>query len=312
MYNQGSVPMKHKKLNFIIMISIFMLCILAACSSGDNTNDTTDKNIDNVNKKDMPIVKEPIELDIFVPVDADGYDEWEDILVWNEYEDMTNIHVNWEKVPAESMEEKTNLALNGKDIPEAFYAAGISSVDLFKHGKHGTFIELNDVIGEYARNLMEIMDGYTDVTIAMTFPDGTIYALPTIIEPESMSLRIGSRPWIREDSLDNLALEMPETTDEFYEYLKAVKTKDPNGNGENDEIPFGGRDLGINRYVEGAFNVANRGPANPNVDEDADTGVLRFYATSESYKDMLTYLHKLFDEELIEQSIFSIDENQYR
>src|SRR5699024_8483406 len=184
--------------------------------------------------------------------------------------------------------------------------------DLFKHGKQGTFIPLNNLIDKYAPHLKDIMEEHPEVENAMTFPDGNIYALPTIIEPESISLRIGSRPWIRQDWLDQLDMDMPETTDDLYDYLQAVKTEDPNGNGENDEVPFGGRELGINKWIEGAFGIANKGPANPNVDEDPDTGELRFYATSDDYKQMLEYLHKLFDEELIEQNIFSIDENQYR
>ena len=40
------------------------------------------------------------------------------------------------------------------------------------------------------------------------------------------------------DALDALGLEMPQTVDEYYETLVAFRDKDPNGNGEQDEIPL--------------------------------------------------------------------------
>ena len=36
--------------------------------------------------------------------------------------------------------------------------------------------------------------------------------------------------------VDNLGLDMPETTDELHEVLKAFVNNDPNGNGVKDEI----------------------------------------------------------------------------
>jgi putative aldouronate transport system substrate-binding protein len=42
----------------------------------------------------------------------------------------------------------------------------------------------------------------------------------------------------RGDWLESLGLEAPSTVDEFYAMLKAFKERDPNGNGQADEIPF--------------------------------------------------------------------------
>ena len=45
--------------------------------------------------------------------------------------------------------------------------------------------------------------------------------------------------WINTQWLDNLGLEMPTTTEEFYQVMKAFKEQDANGNGDlNDEIPL--------------------------------------------------------------------------
>ena len=52
-------------------------------------------------------------------------------------------------------------------------------------------------------------------------------------------------PWsngllINNKFCEALGMDIPTTIDEYYDYLVAVKTKDPNGNGLNDEIPLVG------------------------------------------------------------------------
>src|SRR5699024_3229915 len=47
------------------------------------------------------------------------------------------------------------------------------------------------------------------------------------------------------------------------------------------------------------------------IDEDPDTGDIRFYPISDEYKEMLKYLNKLYEEELIEQNIYSIEVDQH-
>src|SRR5699024_5506885 len=42
-----------------------------------------------------------------------------------------------------------------------------------------------------------------------------------------------------------------------------------------------------------------------------ETEEYRFYPISDSYKELMEYMHKLYDEELIEQNLFSIEHHQY-
>ena len=46
------------------------------------------------------------------------------------------------------------------------------------------------------------------------------------------------RMYINQKWLDNLGLDMPTTTDELRDVLQAFREKDPNGNGQTDEIPL--------------------------------------------------------------------------
>src|SRR5699024_12738884 len=112
---------------------------------------------------------------------------------------------------------------------------------LLKYGSQEMMLPLNDVIDEHAPNLTELMETDPSIRKAITYPDGNIYSMPALIEEEFLSLRLSARPWINEEWLEELDMDMPETTDEFYEYLKAVKELDPAGNG--DTVPYGGTDI---------------------------------------------------------------------
>ena len=305
--------MKMKKIVYLMGIAVLVL--LTACSGGGGNAESSvseEEALENLNESDMPIVKEKIELDIFAGKTPATADDWNDIMIFNEYEDMTNIDVNWEMVPYEGLEEKRNLALASGSLPDAFHSADIPISDLLKYGEQGTFVALNDLIDKHAPNLKKIFEEYPEIEKGITFPDGNIYALPTMNDPEFLAMRFGAAPWIREDWLDALDMEMPETTDEFYEYLKAVKEQDPNGNGEADEIPFGSSSMDVLfRWLKGSFGVSNRGLSAGYIDMDPEENKVRFFPATENYKEMLQYTNKLYEEGLIEQNIFTLEHDQF-
>ena len=91
----------------------------------------------------------------------------------------------------------------------------------------------------------------------METSDGKLYYFPSI-NPMQTVEEIGRKSYagliIRDDWLDKLGLSAPTTIDEWYEVLTAFKTRDPNGNGFQDEIPFDGWGL---PYFLPAFGVLN-------------------------------------------------------
>ncbi|TQS74991.1 extracellular solute-binding protein [Ornithinibacillus gellani] len=290
---------------------LILILLLAACSGGktDEGNSNVEKeDLDNLTDKQFPVVKEPITISMFSASNPNQGD-WNDLFIWNEYEKMTNVKVEWEQVPDSTLEEKRNLRLANKDLPDAFYAAGLKNLDLFKYGKQGSFIPLNDLIEKYAPNLQQVLDEYPEVRKAITFPDGNIYALPTIQDPEFLSLLVGARPWYNQEWLDELNMEMPETTEEYYDYLKAVKEDNP-GDKNIEAVPYGGRNISeLIRWLRGSFGLNAQG--HPYIDLDPEKDDLRFIPTSDDYKEMLEYVHKLYDEKLINQNIFTIENDQF-
>lgn len=296
----------------LILIGVFTLFFVVAC---DNSSDdvAAEEDLDNLSESTMPIVEEEITLNFFLGQTAATADDWNDVLIFNEYEKMTNINIEWDMVPYEAVKEQRNLALSSDTLPDAFHSAGIPNSDLYKYGEQGMFIPLNELIEDYGPNIKKVFEEYPEVEKALTHPDGNIYSYPTLYDPDFKPLLASSEPWFREDWLEQLDMDLPKTTDEYYEFLKAVKETDLIGDGSNREVPFGAQNIKqIFDWINGSFGVGNRGLSVGNIDADPeDESKVRFYPITDGYKEMLQYTHKLFDEELIEQNIFSLEHGQY-
>src|SRR5699024_3204044 len=151
---------KVKIKNILFAVVFLSLLLLSACGSKttDEFEKPSDEELENLNETGMPIVKDKISLDFFAGQQPATNDDWNDVLIFNEYEDRSNIDINWKMVPGESLEEKRNLALGGGNLPDAFHSASIGLSDLSKYGDQGVFIPLNDLIDEYAPNFKHILD----------------------------------------------------------------------------------------------------------------------------------------------------------
>ena len=280
--------------------------LLSGCG-GKSDEKTEAANKENVNLTGMPIVKEPVSLTFFTGKAATNGNNFEETLVWKEYAKMSNINVKFELVPFDNLTEKRNLSLASGDYPDAFYSARVPAADLMKYGNQGTFIKLNDLIDQYAPNFKALMEKYPDLKRGLTMPDGNIYSFPSFYSPEFLPMLIGTPLWVKQEFLDKLNMKEPTTTEEYYQYLKAVKETDLNGNGKKDEIPYAG--TGINPLFEqlrGAWGFGNRGLGHKFVDVDPATNELRFFRTDPKYKEVIEYVRKLYTEGLIDNEIFTI------
>jgi len=116
----------------------------------------------------------------------------------------------------------------------------------------------------------------------------------------------GAFVWYKKDWLDKVGMGEPQTTDEFYEYLKKVKAMDPN------IIPFGGGPgwSYLGSFLQGAWGLNNRGLSHPYVDMNPATNELRFIPADPNYKEMLQYANKLYSEGLIDKDFFTANTDQ--
>ncbi|MGG4033103.1 extracellular solute-binding protein [Paenibacillus cisolokensis] len=308
--------MKKRRMALLMLVCAMTIALLSACGGDNEPAPSAEGGKDGgteagsepaVKTEGFPIVEEPIKLTFFAGKAASAPADWNSLPVWQEYAKMTNIEVDFQLTPAESLAEKRNLVLSGGDYPDAFHTARLSTIDLMNYGTQGTFIPLNDLIDKYAPNFKKMLEQYPEVKKGLTMPDGNIYSFPTFYDPSFKSVLIGTKLWYNKSFLDALGLKEPETTDEFYEYLKAVKTGDPNKNGKADEIPYAASNYGsLLDELKGAWGLGNRGNVHPRVDIDPQTNELRFIPTDPRYKEVLEYMNKLHTEGLFVDNIMTI------
>lgn len=304
-----------KKAVSLILTCVIATSMLAACSSNNNnakpdgsgngsaTPATTDKPA-LLNETGFPIVNEPVTMTAMVMISPAQPTDWNEIRVWQEYEKLTGIRMDWDEYTSADMTEKRNLALASNELPDMFFRTRMPDSDVDKYGADGSLMRLNDLIDQYAPNFKAVMERYPDVRKGLATADGSIYAMPSLTD--SPSIEIWHKLFLNESWLVKAGMSMPTTTDELYETLKAFREGDMNENGQADEVPFTADSLDEAIHVlRGAIGLGNRGMGNGNWDVDPETGNPRFFPINDGYKQLLAYMNKLYAEKLLDQEIFT-------
>ncbi|ULL15157.1 extracellular solute-binding protein [Paenibacillus sp. H1-7] len=281
---------------------------LSACNSNnsgnENGNKAKDETANNVAAAGFPIVKEPIKLKMFTRI-APSNGPFKDMPVFQDYEKMSNIQVEFIEAPTDGFNEKKNLLFASNELPDALYRSGLTPLEAIRYGSGGQLIPLEKLIDAYAPNLKKLMETYPEIRSAITTPEGHIYAIPGIVTVGSART---DKRWMNQAWLKKLNLKEPETTDELYEVLKAFRDKDPNGNGKQDEIPMTARNgLSIVPVMAGSFGLDFQLGYNINLANDK----VSIWMGSDKNKELLMYLNKLYSEKLLDQELFTQKEAQY-
>jgi len=223
-------------------------------------------------------------------------------------EEKTNVHIDWQ-ISANLAETKSIFLASG-DYPDVIFNGDITQEEQMIYGPKGVFIPLNELIEKYGVETKNMFNQLSFVKPEITNPDGNIYALPMVSETYHMMFRY--KMWINTEWLKNLNLKMPETTEEFYQVLKAFKEKDPNGNKKQDEIPLSGITNRFNEmptyfspvtYLMSAFitDDGNNRWVQP------FNGKLDTILNKPEFKEGLKYLNKLYKEGLLDTEVFTQD-----
>lgn len=220
------------------------------------------------------------------------------------FEKLTNVTLKMDMALQEAFAEKKQLLFASGDYPEMILSGKLTPAEQLKYGQQGVLLPLNDLIDRYAPNVKKAMEDFPYLKEAMIAPDGNIYAIPQINECFHCSL--SQKLWINKTWLDALALPMPETTEEYYEVLKAFKERDPNGNGKPDEVPLSGAtptnvwNGNFETFLMNAFIY---------VDWErylfVKDGQVEFAPNKPEWKQGLEYVHKLYSEGLIDEGAFT-------
>ena len=106
-----------------------------------------------------------------------GQVDYNDMLMWQKYEEMTNVHIDWIHLPDSTFVERRNAMFTQDDLPDAIYRAKFSLSDVNKYAAEEMLLPLDDLVDNYAPNLQKFFAEYPQVRKALTMEDGHLYSL---------------------------------------------------------------------------------------------------------------------------------------
>lgn len=322
---------------FMLALVLIFCMMLSACSGAVSSNqsqsdsqgssgpdsqvsaseqETTGITDPNVNPPGVfPICKEPIVLTMGV-VQSMFVEDYETNALALYMEELGNMDIQFVIFPSNSSEanQKLEVMINsGTELPDVLMGFSFDSMALLNYGSQGVFLALNDYIDTIG---VEVHDAFERVSIdnlreLMTQADGNIYNLPKYTE--QVGNMHSQRQWINQVWLDNLGLDMPTTTDDFIEVLKAFRDLDPNQNGKKDEVPFTGSQGWQSSSLDAIMNAfIYNDAASPNNKPRwiLENGILDTPYTKEEWREGLRYLKMLVSEGLLSPMCITQDVTQ--
>ena len=240
--------------------------------------------------------------------------------IFKRLEEATNVHVEWRTIQSDQWGEKIALEMaNARTLPEVVFTAGFGDTDLQKYAKQGAIIALEKYIDSCMPNLQKVFEQAPEYRVMCTDENGHIWAFPWIeqLGYEKTAIQaVGNMPFINKGWLDFLGLAVPTTVDEFEAALIAFRDNADALKAEfkidgsiipmsfimNDQDPY----ILINGFGEGYGDV----DGGRHIAVTNDKKVI-CTATQEGFKKGTAWMHKLYEEGLIDPEAFTQEWSTY-
>lgn len=253
-----------------------------------------------VNLAGTPLVKEKATLTLAtleIEVPDKSFND-PGLAIIDELEKRTNVKINWEVNRSDYHTVMQTRLAAASNLPDIVLLPQNS--DPVKYGSNGVILKLNDLITKYAPNTVKLFAKYPVARKTLTAPDGAIYGYPGQISPAANQFNCLGLGY-RLDWLQKLNIPEPKTMDEWYQMLVAFRDRDPNGNGEKDEIPYVAAGPWAISIFQTAYGIAN---SNQGFRVN-DAGKVEYGWISPKAKDLFTTMAKWWEEKLIDQGMLT-------
>lgn len=168
----------------------------------------------------------------------------ENDIIKQRIEEQANVTLNHIAPPSANYDEKVNIILSSKDLPDMIKLSNARFNDLYDYAEQGALMDLTDLVKEFAPH---VLDNIPQAALERCMVDGRLYGIPVWSSPQRMNFIV------RQDWLDRLGLATPSTLEELYAVMKAFVEKDPDGNGTNDTYGYTGRGIEGFEPIFGAY-----------------------------------------------------------
>ena len=253
---------------------------------------------------ELPIADELTEVSIWLPVgleytnpDARDYRNWRDL------EEITNIRSVWKLVDRHGLGETLDAAIAaGQQLPDLIPINGAQMRSFYEGG---VTVAVEDLILQYAPDIKHLLEIRPNERKQMWHPDGHMPGVMTFNRQKS----IPPVYYLRKDWMDKLNIPMPTNLEMFEDYLMAITTQDPNGNGEADE--FGDYIWIIDTLPNRFAFLFDLNPINGNLILKEDNKTLAFRYFEPQAKDWVAWVKKAYDNNWIEKVVVDMERIAY-
>src|SRR5690625_1825962 len=194
--------MKKAKWSIVLSLMLLFTISLAACGSGDSNEDgkQADNDTEGVATSDKDTITWMTMLHTPAPPSGD---------IQERLEDYTGMKIEFNWVPAASIDERINSALASNSLADIVSLTDIKNTTVRNSLRSGMFWDVEPYLKDYP-NLANISEDRLEVSRV----DGHIYGVPF----QKPIARYGVL--VRKDWLDNLGLDVPHTIDDLYEVAR--------------------------------------------------------------------------------------------
>ena len=296
-----------------VLLALVMLLSLAACAPADGDKETTAAKNETTAAPagDETTAPEEVAAPLFeegagVKIEVWAYNnkdlEMDGCYGETAIEKVTNADVTIFEYDMATLD----TAMAEKKVPQVMYNNGATAIKNF--GPEGAFINWFDYADDYPniKALLEDEQWAADVA-KWTNEDGTMYGLPAVATGYSSVQGY----LYRGDIFEKNNLEFPTNQEEFYDTLVKLKELYPDSypfvirsmSGNMQGLESLGYNWGGNHELTGNFNTI--------FNFDHETESYYFAQTSDQMKEMISFLAKLYDEDLLHPSCMTMDTQQW-
>lgn len=322
--------MKGKKLLLSSLSFVLAASMFAGCGKTNDGKETEKPESTKAEEKETPAKddgkkddEEPVNTGAYFPLEkpvtitvagvrGDANVPFEDVTYFKELEEQTNVKVNWLDWPQSVQKEKRSLAFSSGNIPDALYGSwSLDKPDVVKYGADGLLQDLNPFFTEdIMPNVTQLLKDVDGLKTALSVPTGEVYVLATLNQnglPKTNDTMLINSEW-----LEKVGKEVPTTTDELLDVLRAFKEAgDLNENGEPDEIPMSFVYGEGNNGFFGLMGFTGIPAQNKNSRMVMKDGKPAFYPALDEYKEYLLFLNQIHSEGLLDLEVFTMNNAAY-
>ena len=303
--------MKHKtRLLSLLLVILLAIALFSGCRNKDeNPSDTVSPPSPTTATQSqepteelttgefkLPIVEEPITLTAWRAFTSSVVTSPNDIAANKELERLTNIKIDYMLSPTIDAAQNFGLLMTSQELPDLLFMQDNTSSTLYRGGHDkaiddGVFLRLNDLIEKWAPNYKAMLDSNDTIYRQAVTDQGNMAVFVTIQDGNEPAW---CGPLIRQDYLDKVGKNMPQTYDDLYDVLKAFK------NELNVEQPLSIGYLGYNTLTHTMTAGFDVDPTFYN-----ENGTVKFGFIEEGFRDYLTLMNRWYSEGLIDQDFYT-------